>query len=125
VAVTGDPPAYEPVYRASRATNEGRVAAATIPVERFFGDVLLIAGGDDKVWPSVDSARRIQARRAAYDLPTTLVTHRGAGHRVVLPGETVATGGASMARGGTESADRALGLRAWPELRRVLGAPGR
>ena len=99
------------------------MAAATIPVERFFGDVLLVAGGDDRVWPSVDFARRIEARRAAYDLPTTLVTHPEAGHRVVLPGETVATGGASMARGGTEAADRALGLLAWPEIRRVLGAP--
>ena len=125
VVVTGDPPAFEPVYRASLTTNRGRLAAATIPVERFFGDVLLIAGGDDQLWPSVDSARQIKARRAAYDLPTTLVTHPEAGHRVILPGEAVATGGASMARGGTESADRALGLRAWPEIRRVLGAPTR
>ena len=123
VAATGDPPAFEPVYRASLTTHAGRVAAATIPVERFFGDVLLVAGGDDQVWPSLDSAQRIKARRAAYDLPTTLVTHAGAGHRVMLPGERVATGGARMARGGSEAADRALGLLAWPEIRRVLGAP--
>jgi len=123
VVVTGDPPSYEPLYRASLATHEDRVAAATIPVERFFGDVLLIAGGDDELWPSVDSARRIEARRAAYDLPTTLVTHPDAGHRVILPGETVTSGGAPMARGGTEAADRALGLLAWPEVRRVMGAP--
>ena len=122
VTVTGDPPAFELLYRASLATHEDLVAAATIPVERFFGDVLLVAGGDDRVWPSLDSARRIEARRAAYDLPTTLVTHPGAGHRVVLPGEGVATGGARMDRGGTEAADRALGLLAWPEIRRVLGA---
>jgi uncharacterized protein len=123
VVVTGDPPSYEPLYRASLATHEDRAAAATIPVERFFGDVLLIAGGDDQLWPSVDSARRIEARRAAYDLPTTLVTHPDAGHRVILPGETVTRGGAPMARGGTEAADRALGLLAWPEVRRVMGAP--
>jgi uncharacterized protein len=123
VVVTGSPPSYEPLYRASLATHEDRAAAATIPVERFFGDVLLIAGGDDQLWPSVDSARRIEARRAAYDLPTTLVTHPDAGHRVILPGETVTRGGAPMARGGTEAADRALGLLAWPEVRRVMGAP--
>jgi len=92
-------------------------------VERFFGDVLLVAGGDDQVWPSLDFARHVEARRAAYGLPTTLVTHPRAGHRVVLPGESVAAGGAPMARGGTESADRELGRLAWPEIRRVLGAP--
>ena len=62
----------------------------------------------------------MQARRKALDLPTTLVTHPDAGHRVILPGEPVADGGQRMARGGTEVADRELGERAWPEIRRVL-----
>ena len=43
-----------------------------------------------------------------------------AGHRVVLPGETPKTAGASMARGGTEAADRELGERAWPEILRIV-----
>jgi hypothetical protein len=116
----GDPPAFTPVYAQSLRTHADRVAAATIPVERFFGDVLLVAGGDDQVWPSLTSARAVQARRRALDLPTTLVTHPGAGHRVLLPGEAVASGGQRMARGGTEAADRALGEQAWPEIRRVL-----
>ncbi|XGX78695.1 hypothetical protein LQK93_01490 [Terrabacter sp. BE26] len=119
----GDPPAYAPVYAQALRTHAGRVAAATIPVERFFGDVLLVAGGDDKVWPSVTFARAVQARRRSLDLPTTLVTHPEAGHRVILPGEPVASGGQHMARGGTEAADRALGERAWPEIRRVLDLP--
>ncbi len=122
VAVTGDPPAFEPVYRASLRTFADRVAAATIPVERFFGDVLLVAGGDDRVWPSLDFARAVQARRTAYDLPVTMVAHPDAGHRLLLPGESPATGGARMARGGTEAADRELGRLAWPEICRVLGA---
>ena len=116
----GDPPAFMPVYAQSLRSAGARVAAATIPVERFFGDVLLVAGGDDQVWPSVTFARAVQARRRALELPTTLVTHPEAGHRVVLPGEPVAGGGQRMARGGTEAADRALGERAWPEIRRVL-----
>jgi hypothetical protein len=116
----GDPPAFTPVYAQSLRTHADRVAAATIPVERFFGDVLLVAGGDDQVWPSLTSARAVQARRRALDLPTTLVTHPWAGHRVLLPGEAVASGGQRMARGGTEAADRALGEQAWPEIRRVL-----
>ncbi|EWT03233.1 acyl-CoA thioesterase [Intrasporangium oryzae NRRL B-24470] len=120
IAVDTDPPAFEPVYRGSLRTFADRVEAARIPVERFFGDVLLVAGGDDRVWPALDFAREIQARRAAYDLPTTLVTHPGAGHRVILPGESVAEGGMRMARGGTEAADRELGRLAWPLVRRVL-----
>jgi alpha-beta hydrolase superfamily lysophospholipase len=116
----GDPPAFAPVYAQSLRSAGDRVAAATIPVERFFGDVLLVAGGDDQVWPSVTFARAVQARRKALDLPTTLVTHPDAGHRVILPGEPVAAGGRQMARGGTEAADRELGERAWPEIRRVL-----
>lgn len=122
-APVGDPPAYAPVYAQSLRTHADRVAAATIPVERFFGDVLLVAGGDDRVWPSVEFAREVQARRAALDLPTTLVTHDAAGHRVLLPGETVATGGQRMARGGAGAADRALGELAWPHLQRVLDLP--
>lgn len=82
--------------------------------------MLLVAGGDDHLWPSLDAARAIERRREAYDLPTTVVTHPDAGHRTVLPGETVATGGAVMDRGGTERADRALGALAWPEVLRVL-----
>ena len=116
----GEPPAFTPVYVQSLRSAADRVPAATIPVERFFGDVLLVAGGDDQVWPSVTFARAVQARRRALDLPTTLVTHPEAGHRVVLPGEAVTSGGQRLARGGTEAADRALGERAWPEIRRVL-----
>jgi dienelactone hydrolase len=119
----GDPPAYAPVYAQSLRSHADRVEAATIPVERFFGDVLLVAGGDDRVWPSVQFARAVEARRRAVDLPTTVVTHDSAGHRVVLPGEGVAGGGQTMARGGSEAADRALGERAWPHLRRLLELP--
>ncbi|MCU1537631.1 MAG: Acyl-CoA thioesterase [Humibacillus sp.] len=120
VEVRGDPPVYAPVYRASLLTDADHLAAASIPVERLFGDVLLVAGGDDQLWPSLDSARALEARRAAYALPTTLVTLPEAGHRVVLPGESVQRGGAAMARGGTEAADRELGRLAWPEILRVL-----
>ena len=122
VEVSGDPPVLAPMYRQSLRTFADRVEAATIPVEQFFGDVLLVAGGDDQVWPSVDSARAVEARRRAQGLPTTVVTHPDAGHRVILPGEQPAGGGQRMARGGTEAADRALGVLAWPEILRVLDA---
>ncbi|MFB6721955.1 alpha/beta fold hydrolase [Kribbella sp. NPDC056345] len=107
-----DPPSYTSMYRQSLRTCAD-VQAARIPVERI-RDVLLIAGGDDKVWPSVDFAEEIVRRRGP--LPTRVVTGAAAGHRVVLPGETPKTAGQTMARGGTDAADRELGERAWPEI---------
>jgi pimeloyl-ACP methyl ester carboxylesterase len=111
-----DPPSYTPMYRESLRT-AGDVDAARIPVEQI-KDVLLIAGGDDKVWPAVDFAEEIVRRRGS--LPTRLVVGPDAGHRVVLPGETPKTAGQTMARGGTEAADRELGERVWPEILHVL-----
>jgi alpha-beta hydrolase superfamily lysophospholipase len=104
------------MYRQSLLTAPD-VDAARIPVEQI-KDVLLIAGGDDKVWPAVDFAEEIVRRRGA--LPTRLVVWPDAGHRVVLPGETPKTAGQRMARGGTEAADRELGERAWQEILKVL-----
>jgi hypothetical protein len=71
-----------------------RVAAAPhgewlppgIPVENI-DHVLLVAGGDDQVWPALSMSESIKARRAAHGLETTLVSDPEAGHRTVLPGE--------------------------------------
>jgi hypothetical protein len=70
------------------------------------------------VWPSVEFAHEIVARRG--ERPTRLVTVPGAGHRPVLPGEQPKVAGQQMARGGTDAADRQLGALAWPEVLRVL-----
>ncbi|TDD56193.1 alpha/beta fold hydrolase [Kribbella antibiotica] len=113
---TDDPPSYTEMYRHSLRIAPD-VDVARIPVEQI-KDVLLIAGGDDKVWPSVDFAEEIIRRRGS--LPTRLVVGPEAGHRVVLPGETPKTAGQSMARGGTDAANRELGERAWPEILNVL-----
>jgi dienelactone hydrolase len=121
-AIDTDPPEYRPMYEHSLTAYPDAVEAARIPVEQIFADVVVVAGEDDRLWPSAASAREIEARRAAYGLPTRLVTHPAAGHRVILPGEPGATGGLRMARGGTEPADRELGEQAWPHLLRLLGA---
>lgn len=110
-----DPPAYADLYRYSRERFDGNVSAASIAVERI-PEVVLVAGGDDKVWPSVDQSRHILDRRAARGLPTTLVTTYDAGHRTILPGEPVLTGGVCMQRGGSDSADRRLGQMAWDHI---------
>lgn len=119
-----EPPAYVGLYRASRTRFAARLDAATIPVERI-GEVVLVAGGDDLVWPSAAMAAAVAARREAHGLAarTVVVTDPEAGHRTVLPGETAVAAGVRMQRGSHEAADQRLGSRAWPHLCAVLAGP--
>lgn len=83
--------------------------------------MLLIAGGDDRLWPGLDLAEDVVHRRDAAGLPTTLVSHPEAGHRLLLPGEQVPPP-PRLVHGGTPEADAELGRRAWPHLLRLLAA---
>jgi len=69
--------------------------AARIPAERFKGDLVLMAGGDDKVWPAVEFAEQIAARRGM--LETRAMIAAQAGHRFIFPGEEPKVGGQAMA----------------------------
>lgn len=121
-----DPPAYRGWYAASlAAAPPDRLEAATIPAESIGGELVLVAGGDDQVWPAADFAAAVADRRARHGLDTTVVTETAAGHRTLLPGEGVVEGGQRMLRGGTLDADRALGARAWPQLVASLGLRSR
>jgi dienelactone hydrolase len=115
-----DPPAFRGLYEASLNADPIAAEQAAIPVERIVGDVVLVAGGDDQVWPSDDFARRIAERRTAHGRATTVVTHPSAGHRVALPGEQPVRRGMAIARGGTPEADRELGSLAWPHIAEAL-----
>ncbi|WP_088314636.1 acyl-CoA thioester hydrolase/BAAT C-terminal domain-containing protein [Kineosporia sp. R_H_3] len=115
-----DPPAYRGAYEASLERYPGQVERAAVGAERIRGDVLLVAGEQDAVWPGADWARRIADRRAEHGLPTTLVVEPGAGHRALLPGETRPEVSRPLAYGGSDDADRRLGERAWTELVRML-----
>lgn len=112
-------PSYVGLYEASRRRFADRLAAAAIPVERI-PQLVLVAGGDDRVWPSLTMAQAIRQRRAARGLETVLLEDPEAGHRTVLPGESVVTAGATMQRGGYEEADRRLGRAAWDHLLAML-----
>jgi pimeloyl-ACP methyl ester carboxylesterase len=114
-----DPVEFLGMYEQSLETYADRVPAARIPVDRIAGDVLLVAGGDDRLWPSCDMAEEIVARRDAAGLSTTLVSHPRAGHRVVLPGEQPALP-SHLVHGGTPEADAELGALVWPHLERLL-----
>jgi len=119
---SSDPPAYRDWYAESLAAAPPDVVeAARIPVERIRGRVVLVAGGDDQVWPSVEFGAAIAARRDPLGLPTDVVAGPGAGHRALLPGEAVVSAGQRMQRGGTVAADQALGSRAWPVITSALG----
>ena len=115
-----DPPEYRSLYEASLELDAERTAAATIAVERIPGRLVLVAGDDDRVWPSDRFAEAIACRRREHGRGTTVVSHPSAGHRVLLPGEPAPTGGVRMGRGGTASADAALGALAWPEIALAL-----
>lgn len=82
--------------------------------------VLLVAGGDDQVWPALSMSEVIKARRAEHGLDTDLVSDPEAGHRTVLPGEPIVNGGTRMRRGGTGESDRRLGSTAWDHITPLL-----
>jgi uncharacterized protein len=114
-------PSYRGLYEKSLTVFADQVAAATIPVEKIEGRVLVTGGRDDQVWPSDAFATQIAQRRAAHGRDTTLVIDRSAGHRVTLPGEPVhPQSGMTMARGGNRDADSTMGQRVWPLLLDLL-----
>lgn len=115
------PPRFSPLYERSRRTFADRVGPATIEVERI-ARVVVVAGGDDQVWPSTVHAENVRRRRAEHGAETVVVEGAAAGHRAVLPGEPVVQGDATMRRGGTEAADRELGARAWTAITTLLAA---
>ncbi|MGN7827769.1 acyl-CoA thioester hydrolase/BAAT C-terminal domain-containing protein [Agrobacterium radiobacter] len=91
---------------------------ARIPIESSPADLILVAGGDDALWPSGDFAGQILQSRQAHGRQATLIFDKDAGHRILLPGET--TRSKLHARGGTDEADAKLGRNAWRAIRELL-----
>ncbi|MDC5697277.1 alpha/beta fold hydrolase [Intrasporangium calvum] len=114
-------PAFVDFYERSReVAGPDIVAAAEIPVTQIPGQVLLVAGGDDKVWASLPQAKRIAARREDAGLPTTIVCDERAGHPVVLPGEALPDLDRPYQVGGDDGAPQRLGGAAWPHIAHLL-----
>lgn len=110
-------------YERSLATYAERLPAAAIPVEKTTADMVLVAGGGDRMWPSMRFARELAERRATHGMATSLISHPEAGHRTLFPDEVAPPASTTFDHGGTPAADAALGATAWPTvLNAVRGA---
>jgi len=111
------------------ANSPGRVAddrldAARIPVERADADLLLVSGGDDRMWPSEQFAKTVAEARDGLDgVDTTHLSYERAGHSIT-PSYRPATGTAAadgMALGGTPEANARAGADFWRRALDTLG----
>lgn len=108
------------VHEQSRAAlSAEKLAAATIPVERIRGEVVCVAGGADRVWPSATAATSIESRRTEHGLATRVVFDSLAGHQVIFPAEI--PDGTDVTSLDAQACQ--LGRLARPAVRRVLGIP--
>lgn len=120
----GGPVAVRGWYELSERTFADLLAPAEIPVDRARADVLLVAGGDDAMWPSLPFAEQLAGRRRSAGSTVRLVARRDAGHRPRLPGESLALASARFQYGGTPEADELLGAAAWPHILDLLRGSG-
>ena len=87
-AAKGEPMDLRRVHVEGRAAHPDRVDAARIPIERFHGTLLLVAGGRDQVWPSAEMAANIAAARKRAHKGTRLIAAPLANHFLGGPGTT-------------------------------------
>ncbi|QUD90552.1 acyl-CoA thioester hydrolase/BAAT C-terminal domain-containing protein [Phenylobacterium montanum] len=113
-------PVYRPTYELSLKTFEEDVPAASIPVEQIRGEIILVAGKSDALWPSDTQARRILERLEQHGRSAMLIEHPDAGHSPVFPGETQRSAPIERAWGGAPAADRELGAAVWELIIRRL-----
>ncbi|MER8057608.1 MULTISPECIES: acyl-CoA thioester hydrolase/BAAT C-terminal domain-containing protein [unclassified Streptomyces] len=112
----GEPAAVRGWYERSERTFADLLPAAEIPVEAARAELILVAGGDDAMWPSEPYAERLAERRRAAGAGVRLITRADAGHRPFFPGELPSPPSPVFRYGGTPEADALLGAAAWPHL---------
>lgn len=104
-------------------------AGSPIPVERLDGPILLLAGGDDKVWPSARHVQEVTDRLDAHRFghPHRALVFPQAGHGVgTFPFQPAGTTlihpvtGRLMALGGTRPANAAARRDGWPKVLEFL-----
>ena len=108
-------------------------ATSSIPVERIDGPVMLVAGGDDRLWPSRYSADTIATRLhdAHHRFPVRNLVYEGAGHLIVAPfwpTNLVESADDELLFGGSAAANARANADSWPRMLAFIaefGAPGR
>lgn len=96
-----------------------------IPIERFGGQLMLVCGAKDMLWPACPMAEQLRARAARAGGPATRLLHYPeAGHGVM--GAPIAAGDPDMRRfaaiGGTAQANAAARADGWPKIMVFLQA---
>ncbi len=92
---------------------EGEAHGSRIPLERFPGRVLLVAGTDDRFWPSEEMARMLVGRMQAQGRRSDVVHISGAGAGHLVTPDTVGVELPGIDMGGSPIADCELSARAW------------
>ncbi|MFD9438134.1 acyl-CoA thioester hydrolase/BAAT C-terminal domain-containing protein [Streptomyces sp. NPDC060006] len=116
VAQGSGPVAIRGWYELSERSFAHLLRPADIPVDKARADLLLVAGGDDAMWPSLRFAEQLAERRRSAGATVHLITRHDAGHRQHFPGERPAPDSPRFQHGGTPQADALLGEAAWPHI---------
>jgi acetyl esterase/lipase len=110
---------YRSFFEKCLASSVDAVTRARIPIENSAAEVILVAGGDDALWPSDIFAQHLAQSRQEHKKSSTLILDQEAGHRVLFPGEATPRS-ALHAHGGNDAADARLGQRAWRAIAALL-----
>ena len=103
------------LYRLRTSANS---KAASIPVGSIVAPILLIAGEDDRLWPSALMAQTLADNfsRFARRSGARVVIYKGAGHLIsksLLPAGSTRIAGGRIETGGTPAGNAAAGADAW------------
>lgn len=102
------------------AADPATLAAATIAAEHIRGPVLLVSGGDDQTWQSVELGTVAQRRIEAHGGEVEHLTDPDAGHYLSFPGLPTFVRAPWGDGGGTPQANARLQQRAWARTLAVL-----
>lgn len=117
------PYSMTPAHReAVAAACPGEVLAATIPVERIDGPVLLVSGEQDQVWQATELSQRVEQRRRQAGLPVQHLWHPRAGHALSLPGLPTYSSVPWTSMGGDDDANAQLQFMGWQARLETLSA---
>jgi len=122
VAIARRPVMFRNLFRAG-LTNREAIARATIPVEQIHGPILLIAGGDDHLWPTAEMCTAILARLTDHHFPYAVeyLHYPRAGHMLRYPHLPTTSrqsrnkhlGNARFSFGGSPAADAEANADSW------------